>query len=133
MKKLIKGKIILLAGLVVLLAYMLTTVFSPSGDGEYKGSEYEASSTQESEPVSEPTPATDSSADSSTAVAATPQKYVGDLELPVAGATGYASIDLNLRTAADVASETIEVLAPGTAFEILEENGDWWKVKSATS
>lgn len=129
MKKLIKGKIILLAGLVVLLAYMLTTVFSPSDDGEYKGSENEASSTQESEPISEPIPATDSS----TAVATIPQKYVGDLELPVTGATGYTSIDLNLRTAADVASETIEVLVSGTAFEILEEKGDWWKVKTATS
>ena len=62
-----------------------------------------------------------------------PEKYVGDLELPVVGATGFASIDLNLRKDADIASETIEVLAPGTAFEILEEKGDWWKVKTPTS
>lgn len=135
MESTIRRKLIILGGLVVVLALMLTAYFRQSGDGEFKGSEDVASSsTQTSESTADSASAVDSSsiASSETSVT-TPQKYVGDLELPVVGATGYASIDLNLRKAADISSETIEVLTPGTAFEILEEKGDWWKVKTATS
>ncbi len=49
------------------------------------------------------------------------------LELPIDGATGYASINLPLyanRTKEDVSM----VLNPGTAFTILEENEDLWLV-----
>ncbi|MEK5444590.1 M15 family metallopeptidase [Fredinandcohnia sp. FSL W7-1320] len=63
----------------------------------------------------------------------TPEKYEGDLELPIHGATGYTSVDLNLKTSPNVDSETIETLNAGTAFTILEEEGNWWFVKDATS
>ncbi|KHL97184.1 hypothetical protein QW71_02800 [Paenibacillus sp. IHB B 3415] len=55
--------------------------------------------------------------------------YVGDLELPVGGATGYASIQLELKESASNASPTIKVIEPGSAFQILKENGAWWLVQ----
>lgn len=61
------------------------------------------------------------------------EQYVGDLELPVIGATGYTSVALDLKTSANLDSETIEILEAGTAFEILEEEGDWWFVQNSTS
>ena len=61
-----------------------------------------------------------------------PLLYEGDLELPVSGATGYASVRMDLKTTADAGSETILVLEAGTAFEVVEEAGDWWYVQTAT-
>lgn len=61
-----------------------------------------------------------------------PLLYEGDLELPVNGATGYASVLMDLKATADAGSETISELEAGTAFEVLEENGDWWYVRTAT-
>lgn len=63
----------------------------------------------------------------------TPEKYEGDLELPINGATGYTSVDLNLKTSPNQDSETIETLNAGTAFTIIKEEGKWWYVKDATS
>ena len=61
-----------------------------------------------------------------------PLLYEGDLELPVNGATGYASVLMDLKATADAGSETISELEAGTAFEVLEEVGDWWYVRTAT-
>ncbi|PTQ80647.1 D-alanyl-D-alanine dipeptidase [Trichococcus patagoniensis] len=61
-----------------------------------------------------------------------PLVYEGELELPVNGATGYASVLMNLKATADDESETIAALEAGTAFEVLEEAGDWWFVQTAT-
>ena len=61
-----------------------------------------------------------------------PLLYEGDLELPVNGATGYASILMDLKAAADAGSETISALEAGTAFEVVEEVGDWWYVQTET-
>jgi len=61
-----------------------------------------------------------------------PLVYAGELELPVTGATGYASVGMDLKATADVASETLSALEAGTAFEVLEEEGDWWFVQTAT-
>ncbi|WP_099354817.1 M15 family metallopeptidase [Fredinandcohnia onubensis] len=63
----------------------------------------------------------------------TPEKYEGDLELPINGATGYTSVDLNLKTSPNQDSETIETLNAGTAFTIIKEEGNWWFVKDPTS
>ncbi len=49
-------------------------------------------------------------------------------ELPVTGATGYAPIQLNVRSEASTHSHLVITLPPGTAFRILEETGDWWRV-----
>lgn len=51
--------------------------------------------------------------------------YVGDLELPVAGATGYASVPLEVKEAASLASKTIGKLKAGSGFTIVREDGDW--------
>lgn len=61
-----------------------------------------------------------------------PLVYAGELELPVTGATGYASIGMDLKATPDAASETLAALEAGTAFEVLEEEGDWWFVQTAT-
>ena len=61
-----------------------------------------------------------------------PLLYEGDLELPVNGATGYASVLMDLKAAADAGSETISALEAGTAFEVVEEVGDWWYVQTET-
>ena len=61
-----------------------------------------------------------------------PLVYEGNLELPVNGATGYASVRMDLKATADAGSETISALEAGTAFEVLEEEGDWWYVQTAT-
>ena len=61
-----------------------------------------------------------------------PLIYEGDLELPVSGATGYASVRMDLKATADAGSETVVALEAGTAFEVLEEVGDWWYVQTET-
>ena len=61
-----------------------------------------------------------------------PLLYEGDLELPVNGATGYASVRMDLKATADAGSETISALEAGTAFEVVEEVGDWWYVQTET-
>lgn len=59
-----------------------------------------------------------------------PLLYEGDLELPVSGATGYTSVLMDLKATADAGSETISELEAGTAFEVVEEVGDWWYVQT---
>ncbi|MFJ7616108.1 hypothetical protein ACIQXX_25870 [Bacillus cereus] len=59
--------------------------------------------------------------------------YIGDLELPISGATGYASVNLELKASANVDSNTLNVYEAGTAFQILKEDGDWWLVKRGNS
>ena len=49
-------------------------------------------------------------------------------ELPIKGTTGYASIESNIRTAGNESAEVIKKIKPGTAFEILEEQGNWFKI-----
>jgi len=52
--------------------------------------------------------------------------YNGDLELPVNGATGFASVDIDM-TANDNPSN-ITKLKAGTAFTVLKEQDDWWLI-----
>ncbi|WP_449539657.1 M15 family metallopeptidase [Ferdinandcohnia sp. Marseille-Q9671] len=59
-----------------------------------------------------------------------PIHYEGELELPVYGATGYASVKLNVKTSPNSNSETIEILEAGTGFQIIEEEGKWWFVQN---
>ena len=50
----------------------------------------------------------------------------GDFELPVSGATGYTSVDINITWE----NGTVDTLRAGTAFVIAEElkgnDGEWW-------
>nr|WP_106780803.1 M15 family metallopeptidase [Lysinibacillus timonensis] len=59
-----------------------------------------------------------------------PKPYEGDLELPVIGATGFTSVQLELKDAASKDSKTVQLLEAGTAFEILQEDGDWWFIQN---
>ncbi len=52
----------------------------------------------------------------------------GAFELPVNGASGYASISLNLYSEADLNSQVLMSLSPGYGFTILEEIDTMWKV-----
>ncbi len=50
-------------------------------------------------------------------------------ELPLKGATGFASVALNLRAGASASSQLLKALSPGDAFLILGEAGDWLHVR----
>ena len=49
-------------------------------------------------------------------------------ELPINGTTGYASIESNIRESGTTSAEVIKKISPGTAFEILEEKNNWFKI-----
>ncbi|MCL2221205.1 MAG: SH3 domain-containing protein [Oscillospiraceae bacterium] len=55
--------------------------------------------------------------------------YGGIFELPINGATGFASRDTRVYLAPDASSEVIYNLAAGQGFTILDEDGDWWKIQ----
>lgn len=54
---------------------------------------------------------------------------VENLELPVKGASGYASISLNLKENYHNESQTLSLINEGEGFKILKENGSWWNVE----
>lgn len=58
------------------------------------------------------------------------EEYDGIFELPINGATGYASIGINLYETNDTNSTILKTLEPGTGFAIIEEIEGWWKVKT---
>lgn len=55
--------------------------------------------------------------------------YSGTFELPLEGTTGWASVELNRRDQPN--GNLIDTLVPGISFTILEEVGDWFKVRTA--
>ncbi|WP_010676974.1 M15 family metallopeptidase [Bacillus timonensis] len=108
--------------LFALLSFLLVLAACSNDVAKVEESVEAAANVQESAPLEEelnPIP--------------TPVKYEGDLELPVHGATGYTSVDLNLKTSPDLNSETTETLKAGTGFEVVKEEGNWWFIKNATS
>ncbi len=85
--------------------------------GESSGPESsELSEPASSEPSSEPAPE--------------PARYSGELELPVNGASGYAAVSLYLREEPDASASAAAVLEAGAGFTILEESGEWWRVRA---
>ncbi|OME75923.1 hypothetical protein BK120_30120 [Paenibacillus sp. FSL A5-0031] len=61
------------------------------------------------------------------------ERFSGDLELPVIGATGFTSVALELKFEENTGAETIELLPAGYAFEILKEREEWWYVRTNNS
>jgi D-alanyl-D-alanine dipeptidase len=59
--------------------------------------------------------------------------YVGELELPVNGATGYASVNLELKDSPASDSKTAGTVHAGAGFQIIKEEGDWWFIKRGES
>lgn len=59
---------------------------------------------------------------------------IGDLELPVYGATGYALVSLTLYNTQDEKNfqATSNTIQAGTAFKILDEAGNWWHIQNDT-
>lgn len=53
---------------------------------------------------------------------------VGTLELPVNGASGYATVPLRLREGPNVDTNIMSTLESGQGFTILEELNEWWKI-----
>jgi D-alanyl-D-alanine dipeptidase len=56
------------------------------------------------------------------------QKYEGDFELPINGATGYATITLNLRSGPSSSSEKLDSLEAGAGFRIIRQENSYWYV-----
>ena len=52
--------------------------------------------------------------------------YDGELELPVSGATGYASVEMEVYN--DEITVSLATLKPGKGFVILSEYGPYWRV-----
>jgi len=59
-----------------------------------------------------------------------PMFHEGEFELPIEGAAGYSSKEMSLYASPSVDAEVQTVLAPGSAFEIITEDGAWWKVQT---
>ncbi len=57
-------------------------------------------------------------------------KSTSSYELPIDGATGYASVSLNLYSQPNETSEVVLTLSPGAGFTILNEQGSFWQVNS---
>lgn len=55
----------------------------------------------------------------------------GPFELPIKGATGFASIELNLRAEASADAELLRVVPAGTGFQIVREEGAYWYVEGS--
>lgn len=53
---------------------------------------------------------------------------VGTFELPVNGASGYATVPLSFREGPSVDTNIISTLESGQGFTILEELNDWWQI-----
>ena len=119
------------------LALPLTACGHSSGDSSISVSPSEASGSPSS-----PAPTAQTTAGTTTAPtfydpetgityenASLQGKTADQFELPLTGATGYASVVMNVLASADPESEVEAVLQPGDAFTILEEkDGRWWRI-----
>ena len=57
-------------------------------------------------------------------------KTAEGFELPLEGATGFASVAMNVYPSADKSGSPVVSLKPGDAFTVLEEkDGFWWRVE----
>jgi len=59
----------------------------------------------------------------------TPVRYAGGLELPVNGATGFAPVSLLVHATNSQNSSVVAILAPGSVFVVLKEEGEWWYIE----
>lgn len=57
-------------------------------------------------------------------------KESGKFDLPIEGASGYASIPLNIMSEPSTSSTKVGSLVSGECFRIAEESGDWWRIVS---
>ena len=57
-------------------------------------------------------------------------KVADKFELPVSGATGFASVSMPVKTTRDDNSKIEATLKAGEGFQILKEKGHWWRIKT---
>ena len=53
----------------------------------------------------------------------------GSFELPVAGSSGYAAVDLPVYESANEYTQVVYTLRAGQGFTILQEEHDWWHIE----
>ena len=56
--------------------------------------------------------------------------YDGEFELPISGATGFASVPTSVYAGPNIASDKVFALSAGEGFVILSLHGDWWFVQN---
>lgn len=54
-------------------------------------------------------------------------------ELPLNGATGFASINLPVREQTDKNANVVETLTPGQPFTIIDETNEWWQIDTGST
>lgn len=63
-----------------------------------------------------------------------PMWYVdGEFEVPINGAAGYVSVEQRLYEGPQSDAAVIQMLNPGTPFEIVEESGNFWHIRSGAA
>ena len=126
---------------ISVLLVLLLVVGAFSGCSVLGGSMPAPTASPTASPTAEPTPTPSASPTPSPSptpemeIEAQGEDYLasgGKLELPVNGATGYASVNLNVRETPSSEGKSLDVLEPGTAFRILQEDGDWWQIETDT-
>lgn len=128
-KKVTLGIVLALLVIAGVSLVIFTQLRTPSTNEAANSTMSSQSSTQESSASSSSSASSESSQES-TEDSEPPEEnpYEGTFELPIENASGYASIDLPIKEQADEDAETQETLSPGEAFQILQEDGDWWEV-----
>ncbi|MGM0213104.1 SH3 domain-containing protein [Enterococcus sp. AZ109] len=94
-----------------------------------KSAETVTSTTEETQASEEPSTAASTKESTESKEEVTGEVYQGQYELPVQGATGYASINLPLREASNFQGAELRRLEPGTGFTIIKEENGWLNVK----
>jgi len=124
-KKIILGLMLVIMVAAAISFLIFNNVVNPSTD-QTETSTFANNSSEEASST------TDTSQESSSEEPAQQEEnpYEGEFELPVKNASGFAPIDLDVKSEADDDAKTQETLTPGTAFRILQEEGDWWEVES---
>lgn len=118
-EKFLKGLIGLLSALIFMgIVFLISRSFRGSEVSNQVEPEKAVETVEEAAEETDPTPSL-------------PIFYNEAFELPVIGAAGYTSIAQGLYEEGREEARLIEVLEPGTPFEIREENGRWWRIRTA--
>ncbi|WP_409276108.1 hypothetical protein V1499_10970 [Neobacillus sp. SCS-31] len=114
---------------VLMVIFLILAACTANPDGEHSGNDRQTPPAAEDQETNSDL----SKKEPSEKVTAERKPYIGELELPVEGATGYTSVALELKASVNPDAKTIETMKAGTAFEIIREEGDWWFIKRGPS
>ncbi|RHW39092.1 hypothetical protein D1B31_14140 [Neobacillus notoginsengisoli] len=119
-----KGKILLQKCWIILVIFLVACTAEPSGKRSERVNTPSAANHEAQHSKSKKEPVEKKAKERN--------RYAGELELPVVGATGYTSVPLELKALAKSDSETVETMKAGTGFEILKEVGEWWLIRQGS-